>query len=288
VTCYRLYERDIPDFPLILDWYDGEAVVWLYSRKKDETAAMAESWKKLVNEQIMEGLDLTPRHVYFKERKRQKGADQYDRLSERGAVRTIKEQGLHFEVNLSDYLDTGIFLDHRNTRSMIRDMSKGKRILNLFAYTGAFTCYACHGGADSSVSVEMSQTYCNWIGRNIRNNGFKTGKAHRIVKADCLDYIRRAIDRFDIIICDPPTFSNSKRMNTNSFAVERDHPDLINRSFDLLAPHGKLIFSSNSRRLKLREKELSTRIKTEEISNRTIPEDFRNKKIHKCWIMKRG
>jgi 23S rRNA (cytosine1962-C5)-methyltransferase len=202
----------------------------------------------------------------------------------------VEEQGLRFEVNLSDYLDTGLFLDHRNTRAMVRDRAAGKRVLNLFAYTGSFTCYARAGGARSTITVDLSNTYCDWAARNLALNNFTAGPDHSIVRADCLDWLvhdARAAGPFDLIVCDPPTFSNSKAMARRSFALDRDLPELLQILRDLLAPGGELFFSSNSRGLRLEEDLLPAGFSVEEISGRTVPQDFRNKKIHRCWILTR-
>ncbi|MHC4943306.1 MAG: class I SAM-dependent methyltransferase [Planctomycetota bacterium] len=290
VTCFRLYERDIPEFPLIVDWYDGEAVVWYFRRKRDETEAQARAWLDRCIEEIGSGLALEEEQIFIKERRRQRGTGQYERLSRKGHVRKVEEQGLLFEVNLSDYLDTGLFLDHRNTRAMVRVRSGGKRMLNLFAYTGSFTCYARAGGAASTITVDLSNTYCDWTGRNLLLNGFDSSPDHRLVRADCLEYLvhdAREAAPFDLIVCDPPTFSNSKAMQRRSFALDRDCPELLRLLKDLLAPGGELFFSTNSRSLHMREETIPQGLSIEEISQVTVPQDFRNKKIHRCWILTR-
>jgi 23S rRNA G2069 N7-methylase RlmK/C1962 C5-methylase RlmI len=288
ITCYRLYERDIPEYPLIVDWYDGEAVAWLYQRTRDETPAQVAAWQQETLEQIQEGLELARDQIFVKERQRQKGEFQYERVQQREHVRIVAEQGLRFEVNLSDYLDTGLFLDHRITRDMMRRRAHGKRVLNLFAYTGTFTCYALDGGASATVTVDLSATYCDWAQRNLAHNGFAETPEHRVIQADCLAYLNEANqhrERFDLIVCDPPTFSSSKRMEASSFAVDRDHPHLIRQCVQLLTPGGQLFFSTNSRRFKLNERALPRNLKIENITQQTIPEDFRNQKIHQCWLM---
>ena len=288
ITCYRLYERDIPEYPAIIDWYDGEAVVWLYSRKKDVTAIEEEAWQVHTLEEIAEGLSLRPEKIFVKERFRQKGLDvQYERMAQSGAIRMVQEQGLTFEVNLSDYLDTGLFLDHRQTRQMVREQAKGKRILNLFAYTGSFTVYAIAGGASRSDTVDLSQTYCDWTIRNLEQNGYGLSSKHRVIQQDCLQFLQEAIRqraRYDLIVCDPPTFSNSKRMKQSSFAVQRDHPALIQSCMRLLAPGGQLFFSNNARRFKIDKSVKATAVVTE-ITRQTVPEDFKNKHSHRCWLI---
>lgn len=291
VTCYRLYELDIPEFPSVVDWYDGDAVTWIRGRKRDETPEQDSAYRVQCVEEIMQGLDLDRKAVHVKERKRQRGVEQYERLAQKRRVRHVKEQGLTFEVNLSDYLDTGLFLDHRNTRAMIRERAEGKRFLNLFAYTGAFTCYALDGRASATTTVDMSRTYCDWAARNIKGNGFSLSRDHTIVQADCLQWLDETSSRktkYDLILCDPPTFSNSKRMEADSFSIDRDYPMLIRACMDLLAPDGEFFFSSNSRRLKLEGEKLPMGVNVRDISKQSVPEDFRNRKIHQCWILSHG
>ncbi len=295
ITCYRLYERDIPEFPLIVDWYgdgkgSGEAVAWLYERKRDETPEQADAQRELTLNEICEGLDLTRDQLFVKERARQRGRDtQYERLDQSGHVHIVAEQGLRFEVNLGDYLDTGLFLDHRNTRALVRERAAGQRVLNLFAYTGSFTCYALDGGARATTTVDLSKTYCEWARRNVEHNGFGDRLAqptHQIVQADCLDFLTAEIDRgvgYDLIVCDPPTFSNSKRMASSSFDVVRDHPALIGDCVELLNDGGALYFSTNARGFALETAQLPDGLTIEELTPQSIPEDFRNRRIHQCW-----
>lgn len=291
VSCYRLYERDIPEYPAIIDWYDGVVVAWLYGRARDETAGQQSAWRAHTLAEIETGLDVTATQIFVKERVRQQGLEtQYERLAQTGHIRLVREQGLVFEVNLSDYLDTGLFLDHRQTRALVRERAAGKRMLNLFAYTGSFTVYAAHGRAQFTTTVDLSPTYSEWAARNLAHNGFAVGKQHRIIAADCLQYLTDAVSRreqFDLIICDPPTFSNSKRMQQASFAVDRDHPALIQNCLRLLAPGGELFFSTNSRRFKLDRTAVPPPIHLTELTPQTIPEDFANKQIHRCWRLQK-
>lgn len=286
ITCFRLYERDIPEYPLVVDWYDGEAVVWLYRRKRDETAAQVRAWRSDVLAQVGDGLELAPTQLFVKERRIQRGNAQYERLQQRSHVRTVQEQGLKFEVNLSDFLDTGLFLDHRNTRARVRELAAGKRVLNLFAYTGSFTIYALDGGASFTKTVDLSQTYCDWIRRNFRHNGFEESAHHQIVQADAfalLNEERRKGASYDLIICDPPTFSNSKRKGSASFDVVRDYPRLLAACGSLLKEGGGILFSSNARRFKLDLKRIPSSFNARELTPDTVPQDFRNRRIHQCW-----
>jgi 23S rRNA (cytosine1962-C5)-methyltransferase len=290
VTCYRLYEKDIPDQPLIVDWYDGAAVAWAFERTRNETPEQEDAWLAAVEEAIRAGLGLAADAVFLKRRFRQKdrqeGDGQYHRLGQREAVKVVAEQGLRFEVNLSDYVDTGLFLDHRPTRAAVRAEAAGKAVLNLFAYTGAFTCYARAGGAAATTTVDLSNTYLEWAARNLALNGFAPDGRHALVRADCLEFLAAAAqrpERYDLIVCDPPTFSNSKAM-ARPFAVERDHPWLLERCHALLRPGGVLYFSTNFRGFRLAAAGLPP-FAIEELGERSVPEDFRNRRIHACWRM---
>lgn len=286
ISCYRLYERDIPEYPLIVDWYDGEAVVWLYDRTRDETLEQAEEWRIQAHNEIKAGLDLADEQIFVKAREIQRGNAQYDRLDQAGTIKIVAEQGLRFEVNLSDYLDTGLFLDHRNTRALVRDLSADRRVLNLFAYTGAFTCYAIAGGARVTRTVDLSTTYCDWAVRNLNHNGCNPGTDHRVIRADCLVFLKEEIMNgagYDLIVCDPPTFSNSKRMRENSFDIARDYARLIADCTMLLNDGGDLFFSTNARGFKLDEAMLPSGLTVTELTPQSLPEDFRNQRIHQCW-----
>src|SRR4051794_32538327 len=166
VTCFRLYEKDIPDQPLVVDWYDGRALVYAMRRTKDETEVARASWLAEVETEVKEGLEVGDEALYFKERQRQKGPAQYEKIADRREEFVVEEQGHRFLVNLSDYHDTGLFLDHRNTRRMVEEQSAGRRMLNLFAYTGSFSVYAASGGAAGTTSVDISNTYLDWARRN--------------------------------------------------------------------------------------------------------------------------
>lgn len=291
VTCFRLYEKDIPDQPLIVDWYDGRALVYAMHRKKDETPQAREAWLEEVEAEVREGLDVTDETLFFKERRRQKGPDQYRKEAEERQEFVVGEQGHRFWVNLSDYHDTGLFLDHRNTRKIVEGEAAGKRpdgrpcgrFLNLFAYTGSFTVYAACGGAAHTTSVDISNTYLQWARRNFELNGLDP-RTNDLVRADVLAWLPEAVRagrRFDLIVCDPPTFSNSKKMR-GFLDVGEQHPELINDCLRLLSPGGALYFSTNFRGFKLNEPALLP-CALEEITARTVPEDYRNKKIHRCW-----
>ncbi len=283
VTCYRLYDRDVPDHPLILDWYDGDLVVYVHTRKKDATPEARAGWMEGALAEIAEALQISRDRMHVKERGRRTEGEQYRRLGSSRCEREVQEFGLKFLVNLDDYLDTGLFLDHRETRRIIREQSAGKRFLNLFAYTGSFTVYAAAGGAVATHTVDISKTYLDWAQRNLDLNVL-VGLQHTLERADVLRWLpdaARSGQRFDLILCDPPTFSNSARM-TGFLDVDEQHPQLINQCLDLLTPEGVLYFSTNQRSFRLRPDEIRTD-RAFEISKRTVPLDFRNKQIHRCW-----
>jgi 23S rRNA (cytosine1962-C5)-methyltransferase len=290
VTCYRLYEKDISDQPLIVDWYDGDVVAWAFDRTRNDTPAAEEAWLAEVVEAIRAGLGVSAECIHLKRRFRQQDRQhggQYQPLGRSGVTKVVSEGPLRFEVNLSDYLDTGLFLDHRPLRAAVRAQASGRDILNLFCYTGAFTCHAAAGGAASTTSVDLSNTYLEWAERNMRLNEIAIGERHRLIKADVTAYLADEKRRYDFIICDPPTFSNSTSMR-GTFAVERDHPALIASCLRLLKPQGTLCFSSNFRGLQLASDAIPARFAAEEITELTIPEDFRNKKIHRTWEIRRA
>jgi 23S rRNA (guanine2445-N2)-methyltransferase / 23S rRNA (guanine2069-N7)-methyltransferase len=222
--------------------------------------------------------------VHSRVRRPQKGSVQYEKRSLGATRRVVEEGGLKFWVNLRDYLDTGLFLDHRITRDLLRGWAKGTDFLNLFCYTGSATVYAAAGGARTSVSVDMSNTYLDWARDNLELNGLRS-PPHELERADCLEWLVRqesAGPRFDLIFVDPPTFSNSKRME-GVLDVQRDHVGLIRRSLKLLRPGGRLVFSTNYTRFKL-DTEALRDLAVEDISARTIPADFeRNPHIHRCF-----
>lgn len=283
VTCYRLYQRDLNDFPLIIDWYDGHVVVWFFERKKDETDEQKLAFIQTVVQDICEVLSVSQKALFVKHRYKLKGLQtQYDKIAELGVKTVIQENGLNFEVNFTDYLDTGLFLDHRNSRQWIRSLSQQKAVLNLFAYTGSFTCYALAGGASFVTTVDLNPNYLAWAKRNVELNGFDTAQ-HRFIAQDCRAFLKDTSETFDIIICDPPTFSNSKRTTEGVWSVDEHYSDLIQHCASKLNPHGHLFFSTNSRSFKLDVSELSSRILVTEMTSKLIPEDFKHRQIHQSW-----
>jgi 23S rRNA (guanine2445-N2)-methyltransferase / 23S rRNA (guanine2069-N7)-methyltransferase len=224
-------------------------------------------------------------HVFLKIRRKQKSTEPYQKLGDQGHFHAIEEHGCLLQVNFEDYLDTGLFLDHRPIRTLIQQQAKGKRFLNLFAYTGSATVHAAVGGAKATTTVDMSKTYLDWAKANLALNRYQG--EHEFIQADCLDWLaeesKHPMSRqYDLIFLDPPTFSNSKRMS-EVFDIQKDHAILIKQAVTLLAADGVLYFSTNFRRFTLDKEALSTLI-VEDITAKTIPEDFsRNPKIHYCW-----
>ena len=285
VSCFRIYEKDLPDYPLIVDWYDGDVVVWLYDRTRDDTPDKRTLFESFVWDSVCLGLGITKDHVFMKYRRRQKGLDsQYEKVLGPSYTKVVSEGGLQFEVNLTDYLDTGLFLDHRKTRHMCREMSKGKRVLNLFAYTGSFTCYARAGGAVATTTVDLSKTYCEWVARNMSLNGFQLRSSDRVLAQDCLSFLDQAQGKevYDLIVCDPPTFSNSKKMKT-TFSVDDHYAGLLRSCCSLLSPGGVILFSTNSRSFKFDQTCFSDTLTISELTDKTWSLDFQNKKSHRSW-----
>ncbi len=284
ITCYRIYNRDIPEVPLIVDIYEGRLHIAEYDRPHDRTAAQHADWLEMMADVAGDVMDVPLENIYLKHRSRQRGSDQYGKFAKSHAVCTVSEGGLLFEVNLSDYLDTGLFLDHRKTRQMVREASDGKRVLNLFAYTGAFSVYAAAGGAISTTTVDLSKTYLDWARRNLAANGFD-GPEHRLVHDDAMEFLRRTSPgpHYDIAVIDPPTFSNSKRTE-DVFDVQQHYVELLNNTARLMPADGVIYFSTNFRKFKFDEAELGG-LSVREISAQTVPDDFRNKRTHRCWRM---
>jgi len=284
VSCYRIYDADLPDYNVAIDLYEDKwALVQEYAPPSEIEQEKADGRIKEIMSVLPEVLELERSDIYLKTRRKQKGKSQYSRVAATGKRDVVQEWGSRFWVNFTDYLDTGIFLDHRIVRSMIKEMSEGKKFLNLFCYTGTATVHAAAGGAKSTVSVDASKTYIDWARDNMSLNGFGDRK-HRYVKEDCFNFLKSCKDRFDLIFLDPPTFSNSKSIRS-TFDIQRDHVSLIKLAASRLEKGGILIFSNNFRKFKLDEKALD-KLNMEEISDKTISEDFqRNSRIHRSWII---
>jgi 23S rRNA (guanine2069-N7)-methyltransferase / 23S rRNA (guanine2445-N2)-methyltransferase len=287
ITCYRLYERDVPDVPLVVDRYEDALHIGEYLRPHDRSLAQHADWLDLMVRTAGEVLEVPRNRVFVKRRDRQRGAAQYQRLDDRGARFEVHEGGLKFIVNLSDYVDTGLFLDHRLTRGRVREAAGEKRFLNLFAYTGAFSVYAAAGGAATTTSVDLSPTYVEWAAKNMALNGF-AGPQHALIRSDVWDFLDglSSDQQWDLAVVDVPTFSNSKRTD-DVWDVERDHARLLAQLAGHIVPGGTVWFSTNFRRFHLDEGPL-TDYTIRDISRQTIPEDFRNQRVHRCWQLTRS
>lgn len=287
VSCYRVYDADLPEYAIAVDLYEGEGR-WVHVQEYEAPSTID---PKKAEARLIEALaaipvvlELPQEALYLKVRRRQKGLAQYEKQSEKGQFQLVREGGLKFRVNFEDYLDTGLFLDHRMIRDRIRAKAKGTRFLNLFAYTGSATVYAAAGGASSTTTVDLSRTYLEWAEKNLAVNGF-LGERHRLIQADCLEWLTAAVaegQQFDLIFMDPPTFSTSKRMRS-TLDIQRDHVHLIRDAMALLSPRGTLIFSTNLRKFKLDQGALEG-LWIKEITRDTLPRDFeRNPRIHSAW-----
>ena len=330
VSCYRLYDRDIPEIPLCIDLYEllpetadnkidaarfiaaqnqmesennQEAVLsrlsrsyiefFLYERPYEKDPAEEANWLNAMAEKTAVTLGIEKRHVIIKNRRHDKGGSQYskdDRTSESHLEGLTQEKGQIFKLNLTDYLDTGLFLDHRPLRAMIRNQCRNKKVLNLFCYTGSFSVFAAEGGACLVDSVDLSNTYLSWTKENMDANGFSDEGKYRFIRADVMQFLQDIKDKteYDIIILDPPTFSNSKKTQ-NTLDINRDWLSLVKGCLSVLNPEGILYFSTNSRKLAFEQEKIQTEsgsrtpVLIQEITESTIDEDFKNTKPHRCW-----
>jgi len=280
VTAWRVYDRDIPEIPFVVERY-GPAVHLVEYPRRAQRAAGGHPEREAVLAAVVEVLEMDPGLVFTKTHAPQPwGRPHYGQLAEAGAEFEVHEGAMRFIVNLSDRLDTGLFLDHRNTRARVRAESDGKRMLNLFAYTGSFTVAAATGGARSTTTVDLSATYQDWTGRNLALNGVRVGEHHQLVRADCLRWMDEARGQWDTIVLDPPPHSTSKGMR-GDFNVQRDQRRLLGRALALLAPGGVLYFSTNYKGFRLEPEGLPARF--EELTPRSLPPDFHQRDVHRCW-----
>lgn len=282
LSALRLYDADIPEYGFTVDWYAGHAVITEMAPRGFVPTAVREAKRADVEAAVKEVLRIDDARVHWKVRAPKKwGEEQYEKLGEQGERIEVEEQGLRFLVNLDDYLDTGLFLDHRLTRARVRDEAKGTRFLNLFCYTGSFTVYAAAGGARETTSVDLSNTYLDWARDNLALNGLD-GPRHRFVRSDVTRWLRQVRgETFDLVVLDPPSFSASKKMAA-TFDVQRDHVALLEDTTALLSPNGVLYFSTNFQGFELAKDPLPGWT-FEELTPASVPPDFRNRKIHRCW-----
>jgi len=321
VGAFRLYDRDIPEIPLVLDFYgdcskpaDSALCGALYKRPYEKEESEEEEWLSAMRHSASAALGIPPERVFLKQRQKQKGLSQYEKIAQERFEKVISEGKLSFKVNLSDYLDTGLFIDRRLLREMIRSESKGKRLLNLFSYTGSFSVYAASGGALSTDSVDLSNTYLNWAQENFSLNNFSAdllqiwdffkeesgagdsnlNSAHKLIRADVIEFLEKAKKvkkQWDIIVLDPPSFSNSKKM-TDDFDLQRDLTELLSKCLKLLSPAGKLFLSVNIKRSVPTANELedslrqhTPNLRITDLTEKLIDEDFKGKKTPKTFLL---
>lgn len=287
ISCYRLYDHDLPEFPLCIEFYNDKLYVAEYKRRHGMTEAEHDEWMSKCLELMGEVLGVSRDNTFLKLRQRKPGRlGQYQKFDEIQHEFVVEENGLKFIVNLSDYLDTGLFLDHRVTRQIVREKSSGKRVLNLFAYTGSFSVYAAAGNASEVVTVDLSKTYLGWAERNMTLNNFADKDCYSFVQADIKQYLATINPAyFDLIVMDPPTFSNSKRME-DILDIQRDHVVLINQCMASLKPGGELYFSTNARKFSLERQKIDASF-IKDITRMTTPFDFDGKLFRWCYYLVR-
>jgi 23S rRNA (cytosine1962-C5)-methyltransferase len=287
VACYRFYDHDLPEFPFAIEWYNGVVHAAEYKRRHGMEDEEHAEWLQGCREVLGKVLEIPVDNIFMKVRQRKAGRQgQYEKFDEKKEERIVPEGGLHFIINLTDYLDTGLFLDHRITRSMVREEAKDKNVLNLFCYTGSFSVYAAQGGAGHITSVDLSKTYLNWAKRNMQYNKLYKDDKHEFTHADVMEYIQELEDEaYDLIVCDPPTFSNSKRME-DDFEVQRDHVALLKKLLKASKIGGKIFFSNNYKGFALDEEKIPA-FRIKDITALTTPFDFQGKLHRSCFLIEK-
>jgi len=285
ISCYRLYDKDLPEFPVSIDIYGEKVCLSEYRAKHHLTEEEHMDWLNGTAAIIADVLQVEDEHIYTKERRRKTDRlSQYQKINEEKEFFEVEENGLKFLVNLSDYLDTGLFLDHRITRKMVMDEARGKKVLNLFAYTGSFSIYAAAGKAEEVVTVDLSNTYIDWAKKNFETNFLVDHKKYRFEVADVKQYLQTLTPgTFDLVIMDPPTFSNSKKMK-DFLDIQKDHVELINQTFRAMKPGGVLYFSNNATKFELNKEAIHASV-ISDITKATTPFDFEGKLRRWCWRM---
>jgi 23S rRNA (cytosine1962-C5)-methyltransferase len=282
-NCFRVYDRDIKEYPLAIDFYGGYFCVQYFSSNRNCDEASSEL-KEEINEVLTSLFNIFPEVIFWRSRIKRKKTEQYEKKGEQKEFFTVVEYGVKFKVNLQDYLDTGLFLDHRETRQLVASLSKGKRLLNLFAYTSSFSVHAALAGASFTKSVDLSNTYTKWSRDNFVLNAIPE-ENHQIVRADCLKFLdeeQLSADPYDIIVLDPPTISRSKKME-EIFDIQKDYALLIKKALKNLSKDGGVLFFSCNSRKFIFDTELFPECIVQNISEKTIPIDFQQKKSHYCW-----
>ena len=283
VSCYRIYDHDLTEFPFCIELYEDKVYLAEYLRRHGMEDEEHDAWLDKCLEVITEVTEVQATHIYVRQRKRMSHREgQYEKIDTKQEFFTVIENGMKFQVNLTDYLDTGLFLDHRITRQMIRELCVNKRVLNLFCYTGSFSVYAALGGAASVESVDLSKTYLNWAEDNFVINHLKDKEKYRFIHADVKQYLKTlAPNSFDFVIMDPPTFSNSKRMK-DFLDIQRDHVELINDALAAVTPGGIIYFSTNFSKFVM-ENDLINARDIKDITKATTPFDFEGKLKRWCY-----
>ena len=279
VTCYRVYDHDLPEFPFCIELYEDKIYLAEYRRRHGMTEEEHAAWLESCVPVISEILEIPDERIYFRERQRKAGRQgQYEKLASEQEFFVVKEAGLSFRVNLTDYLDTGLFLDHRITRGMVRDQAKDQRVLNLFCYTGSFSVYAAAGGASRVDSVDLSRTYLNWAEENMKLNGLEGN----FIQADVKQWLDElSPETYDLVVMDPPTFSNSKRMK-DFLDIQRDHAALLNKTLRAMKTGGTLYFSTNYRKFQMETDQIRAS-SVRDITGATTPFDFQGKLFRWCY-----
>ncbi len=280
--CFRIFDRDIKEYPLTIDYYAGHFLIHLVSFNESRDDLLLETVA------VLHALfGVPPEKIISRARVRRKKTEQYEKIDSKGGALVVQEYGIKFLINLTDYIDTGLFLDHREIRRYVATMANGKRVLNLFAYTCSFSVHAAAAGARSTTSIDLSNTYTRWGRENFLLDALPE-ESNSILRADCLKFLDSAGEKealYDLIIIDPPTISRSKKMDS-FFDLQRDYAQLITQALPLLSSQGLLLFSTNSRQFKF-DTTLFPSTTIKEITEQTMPADFRNRKIHRCWQIKK-
>jgi 23S rRNA (cytosine1962-C5)-methyltransferase len=287
ITCYRLYDHDLPEFPFCIEIYEQNIYMAEYKRRHGMNEDEHDKWISRSMIVICEVLNVSGENIFLKLRRKKPGRPgQYQKTAERRSEFVVEENKLKFIVNLSDYLDTGLFLDHRVTREKVRVDSRDKKVLNLFSYTGSFSVYAASGGASEVVTVDLSKTYSEWAKRNMQLNGFIDLSRYKFIQADVLQYLDTVPENyFDLIILDPPTFSNSKRME-DILDIQRDHVKLINDCLRILRSGGKIYFSTNYKKFVLDTASVQSSSITD-LTRQTTPFDFDGRINRVCYLIEK-
>ncbi len=287
IACFRFYDHDLPEFPFAIEWFNGVVHAAEYKRRHGMEDEAHEAWLNECKQTLSTVLEIPAEMIFMKVRQRKAGRQgQYEKFGEKKVEKIVPEGGLNFIVNLTDYLDTGLFLDHRITRGLVREDAKNKSVLNLFCYTGSFSVYAAAGGARDVTSVDLSKTYINWAKRNMQYNKLYKEDKHDFIQADVMEVINELpASTYDLIVCDPPTFSNSKRMDED-FDVQRDHVVLLKKLLRALTEDGKIYFSNNYRGFVLdRDSVPASSIK--DITGATTPFDFQGRLNRACFVIQK-